>query len=68
MDRRKIIWSDRNAGAARGQEQNRVFVERRGPEQFVPQMVLASGGGAQAGWTRADQHFFLDFRLKPPYI
>jgi hypothetical protein len=49
MERRKVTWSDRNARRARGQQQNRVFVEWGGREQFEAQMVLGSEGGAEAG-------------------
>lgn len=68
IDPREVIWSDRSARHAHGQEQNRVFMVWRGQEQFVEEMVLGSGGDEGPGPAPADPHFFLDFRLKPPYI
>ena len=71
VEARETIWSDRSADARRGQEQNRRSMAFRGMEQFVRQMVLrvsAGSGQFRAGSSRADVHFFLDFRLKEPYI
>lgn len=68
---RVAIWSDRSADAPRGQEQNRPELVFQASEQFAIQMVL---GVSASFWTvpnpvrGADVHFFLDFRLKEPYI
>jgi len=37
-------------------------------EHFIEEMVLGVREGAGGGGTRLDLHFFLDFRLKAPYI
>jgi hypothetical protein len=64
---REAIWSDRSADAARGQEQNRVVLAFQGMEQIAHEMVweITPRFGPRE---RADVHFFLDFRLKEPYI
>jgi hypothetical protein len=37
-------------------------------EQFMEKMVLSGRGGAEGRRESLDPHFFLDFRLKEPYI
>jgi hypothetical protein len=68
MERQEVIWSDRNACDARGQEQNRVFLVSRALEQFIIKMVLGSEAAARGESEGPETHFFLDFQLKPPYI
>ena len=68
---RVAIWSDRSADTARGQEQNRPVLVFEGLEQFVREMVLgvfASFRTVPDPVFEPDVHFFLDFRLKEPYI
>jgi hypothetical protein len=68
---RFTIWSDRSADARRGQEQNHPELVFRGSEQFVREMVLrvfASHATVSDPVFEGDVHFFLDFRLKEPYI
>jgi hypothetical protein len=39
-----------------------------GEEQFMEEMVLRWREGVEVRRARPDLHFFLDFRLKEPYI
>jgi hypothetical protein len=68
---RVAISSDRSADAARGQEQNHLVLVFRGSEHIIREMVLgvsATFGTVSEVVFEGDVHFFLDFRLKEPYI